>query len=206
MDERTIKKYWEQLEKDGLIKFCPHGWKEERDENGLLVSFNKRWKERNKHKDTYYEIPIKQDMLFRKIPKTTLVDLNEIYQVNELTLKVYMTMINYQELCNKNNKKYKKFTYMDLREILGYSKQNIIDRKLEASLNTLRSLGLIKYEAGTFTNKYGATIPVFVLTEANFYITYELKDFKPEEEITISQEEKLEIINKNKELYPEAFN
>lgn len=59
MEERTIKKYWESLEDAGLIRFCPRGWKEKfYDEKGNYRSLVKRWSDRNKHKDTYYEIPI----------------------------------------------------------------------------------------------------------------------------------------------------
>lgn len=156
-DERTIKKYWEELERANLIRFCPHGWKEVlyievKKENGeketKIVPFNERWKIRNKHKDTYYEIPVRQEMLFRKIPKETLVKLNEEYCVDELTLKVYMTLVNYQEECITNGLNYKTFTYQDLREILGYAQKDSTNKKLEDILTHLRSLGLIDLESG----------------------------------------------------------
>lgn len=201
MDERTIKKYWQELEDSNLVRFKPHGWEED-----MSKSFNQRWTERRKHKDTYYEMTIYEGQLFRKIPKETLVDLNEIYQVNELTLKVYITLVNMQEAAFKKGKTFKKFTYVDLRDLLGYAKKNETNRKLEASLNFLRSLGLVEYEEGTFKNSYGATIPVFALTAVNFYINYKLKDFEPAEENVLTEIEIEEIREKNREMYPEVFN
>lgn len=103
-DERTLKKRWEELENNGLIRFCPRGWREEiykeiEQKDGSIktvkIPFTERWKIRNKHKDTYYEIPISRDMLFRKIPKETLIKLNEEYQLDEFVLKLYINLINY---------------------------------------------------------------------------------------------------------------
>lgn len=88
-EPRTTKKYWEQLEEAGLIRFCPHGWDED-----MSMTFNQRWTIRNKHKDTYYEIP-SNEFLYRKVPKETLVKLNEELKVPELFLKTYITLINY---------------------------------------------------------------------------------------------------------------
>ena len=62
MDERTIKKCWEGLEDERLIKFTPHGWEEQLyDTTGREIPFNDRWKVRRKHNETYYEIPIKNN-------------------------------------------------------------------------------------------------------------------------------------------------
>jgi hypothetical protein len=68
MDERTIKKYWEMLELEDLIRY--NNWKQE----DKSLSFNERWKIRNKNKNVYYEIPTPPK--FRKIPKETLVEIN----------------------------------------------------------------------------------------------------------------------------------
>lgn len=93
-DPETTKKYLEYLERSNLIRFCPHNWKEETiDEDGKAIDFKTRWKVRQKHKETYYEIP--QPPLFRKVPKETLVELNEIFGVNELTMKIYIILMNY---------------------------------------------------------------------------------------------------------------
>lgn len=188
MDERTIKKYWEDLEMSGLIRFCPYGWKEDKN-----ATFNERWKIRNKHKDTYYEIPVLPNMQFRKIPKQTIVELNEQYCVKELTLKVYMTLVNFQESCIYNGQTYKRFTYQDLRDMLGYVSESTLNKKLEGALNELSGLNLIEIEKGIFTNTYGLKIPVFVLNQVNFYIDFNIKNYKTGEENVVSEEQIEEV-------------
>lgn len=200
MDERTIKKYWEELEKSDLIRFCPHGWKEVFfDEKKNPVSFNDRWKIRNKHKETYYEIPVLEGMLFRKIPKQTIVQLNEYYCVKELTLKVYMTLVNYQEDCITNGYTYKRFTYQDLRDMLGYAQENAINKKLEGALNELIGFNLISLEKGDFVNEYGLKIPVFILNQVNFYIDFEIMNFETANENVVSAEQIMRVKNKTEE-------
>lgn len=215
MDERTIKRCWEGLELEGLIKFCPHDWQEiktvEIEENDgskktVKVPFTERWKIRRKHKETYYEIPIRsREQLFRKIPKDTLTQLNERYNVNELTLKIYMTLINFQEECILNGHTYKKFTYWDLRGLLGYQKHDDIDKRMEDSLRVLQSLGLIEVEKEQFINEYGAKIPCFILNQANFYINFNIKDYSTGEYQAIPTEIYEKIKEDNKENYPEQF-
>lgn len=206
-DPDTTKKYWEGLEAEGLIRFCPRDWQEIRwDEDGNEISFKKRWTVRNKHKMTYYEIPIKQGQLFRKIPKSTLIELNEDANVNELTLKLYITLINFQEECIIENRQYKKFTYKDLRDMIGYKLKSAIDRKIESSLNLLISMGLIEIEKGEFINTYGQKIPCFLLNQANFYINYDIKGFATGEENIVDKDLIERIKQRNKEEYSEAFN
>lgn len=182
MDERTIKKYWEQLENERLIIFKNHSWQEDYD-----LSFIERWKIRNKHKETYYEIP--QPPLFRKVPKETIQALIHKYEVDELTLKIYMLLINYQEDCNYNGFSYKKFTYQDLRDILHYNKADI-NQKFENSLRQLKSLGLLNYDKSEFINTFGVKIPCFIAYSVNFYINFDLMDFNPAEENAISEEQR----------------
>lgn len=206
-DPNTTKKYWQGLEQEGLIRFCPHDWREEYyDEKGDEISFNKRWTIRNKHKTTYYEIPITDKQLFRKIPKETLVELNEKHEVSELTLKIYITLVNYQETCINNNQSYKKFTYTDLRDMLGYKLKNDTNRKIESSLNLLSSLNLIDIKTGTYINKYGVTIPCFCLNQTNFYITYDLKDYETGVERIVNDDIIEKVRQRNRQDYPEAFN
>lgn len=210
MDERTIKKLWEGLEDAGLIRFTPRDWTEKRfitkeDGEKEKISFVERWKERRKHPDTYYEIPITKETLFRKIPKETLILLNERYNVNELTMKIYITMINYQEQCCYENISIKRFTYRDLRTILGYAYETTNNRKFEDCLRNLESLGLIELDTGEFKNSFGAVIPCFVLKQANFYINYKIKDFETGEECAIGDAVVEKIKEINTELYPESF-
>lgn len=198
MDPRTIKKYLWDLEQKQLIIYTGDCDKE-------ATSFNEKWKLRQKDPASYYQIPVTKNMLFRKIPAETLRELNELYQVNELTLKVYMTLVNYQEDCIVNGKTQRGFTYEDLRSILGYKKGTNTNRHIEASLHLLEGIGLIEYEEGIIKNRKGLNIPAFILKQANFYIEYKKKGFEPAEETVIPEEERAEIIEKNRGLYPEAF-
>jgi hypothetical protein len=43
-------------------------------------------------------------------------------------------------------------------------------------------------------NKFGVTIPVFVLKQANFYTSFDIKDFEPAAEEVIEEEEKVLIL------------
>lgn len=200
MEERTIKKYWEELESGGLIRFRPRDWRED-----PTLSFNERWKIRKKHKETYYEIPIYGGQIFRKIPKLTLIKLNEEYQVEELFLKTYITLVNYQEDCIMNNLPYKKFTYQDLREILGYTSHSVTNRKFEDILNHMKALKLIEIEKGDFVNSFGTKIPVFILNQVNFYICHDMQDFDTADENVIKPDQIKRIREINKEEYPDIF-
>lgn len=175
MDERTIKKYWESLEKDRLIVFNARGARWEENE---AKSFNERWKDRRKHGETYYHIDVSNGWLFRKIPKETLVELNTEYQASELTIKIYLTLVNLQERCIINGQREVAFTYQDLQRILGYGQETATNRRMERSLLQLQSLGLIKIKIGERTTDNGWKIPVFILKQVNWYIDYEFKDFE----------------------------
>lgn len=205
MDERTLKKYWEQLEESGLIEFTPRDWGEKLiDGAGEPISFNERWKIRNKHKETYYEIPVKKGMLFRKIPKQTIQQLNEEYCVSELVLKVYMTLVNFQEDCVVNNYNYKRFTYQDLRDMLGYVSDAKTNKKLEGALNELIGFGLIDLKQGEAINDYGLKIPVFVLNQVNFYVDFAIMDYQTAEENVVSKEQ-IERVKQETEKDKESY-
>lgn len=201
MDERTIKKYWEQLEEDGILYFNASGnrWEEDR-----KLSFNERWKVRRKHKETYYHINYRSGEYFRKIPKETLIALNETYQVKELVLKIYIILTNYQEYCIYNGDKTKCFTYKDLRDVLDYTSQAKINKDLEAALLKLQSYNLIDIEPGLYTHPNGWKIPVFILKQVNWYIDYNIKDFETGDSIW-TDEIKAELRKQSKELYKEYF-
>lgn len=172
MDERTIKKYWEALEADRLVIFNAKGSRWEEDDSKTFVE---RWKERRKHGETYYHIDTSGGWLFRKLPRETLIELNTEYQASELTIKIYLTLVNLQEKCIINNQKEVIFTYQDLQKILGYSSEDSTNRKMEKSLLQLQSLGLIQIKVGERTVNNGWKIPVFILKQVNWYIDYEFK-------------------------------
>jgi hypothetical protein len=54
---------------------------------------------------------------------------------------------------------------------------------MEDSLRELSSLGLIDIETGIKTHDNGWKIPIFVLKEVNWYINYNIMDFKTEEPV-----------------------
>lgn len=199
-DGRTIKKYMEELEDAGLVRFCPRGWEEIKvDDKGNKIQLDKRWTQRLKHKETYYEIPVRRGMLFRKIPKETLVKLNEIYQVGEFVLKIYMTLINYQEECICNDFLYKRFTIVDLGDILDFDGTDTRwKQKVKYALNILNSLGLIDIEKGNYTNSFGTICNVFVLNQVNFYINFNIMEFETADESVIPEEIKKKIIEDSK--------
>lgn len=210
MDERTIKKCWEGLENEGLIYFTPRDWKETLiviDENGnqKKTSFNDKWKERRKHPETYYEIPVNENQLYRKIPEITIQGLIDIYNVNELTMKIYMTLVNLQENCIVNGWHYKSFTYKDLCEMVGYVKEGKTSKRMEDCLRNLQSLGLIEIKQDIFINSYGVKIPCFILNQANFYINYDIKDYQTGDYSILPEEVKQAVRDAQKELYPLSF-
>lgn len=104
-----------------------------------------------------------------------------------------------------NNYSYKKFTYQDLRDMLGYKLKADTDTRLELALNKLISLGLIDIEKGTFTNTYGVDIPVFVLNEVGFYIKYDIKNYKTGLENVVEQEQIERVKGENQADYPDVF-
>lgn len=199
MDERTIKKYWEYLEQCRCLKYNLIG--EVEDEN---LTFNERWKRRRKNPNVYYHIEWNDSELFRKIPRDTLTGLNETYKVSELTLKIYITLINYQEICYVNKRETKTFSYADLANVLNYKLENQIRRRMEKSLLELVSLGLVNMETGSYTMNNGWKVPVFLLKQVNWYIDFSFKDFKADES-TWSKDLLDEVKQKNKEMYSEYF-
>lgn len=46
---------------------------------------------------------------------------------------------------------------------------------------------------------------MFVLNQANFYVNFDLMDFEPADELSISQETRESLKRDNKSFYPEFF-
>ena len=120
-------------------------------------------------------------------------------------MKIYIILMNYQEICNQEGCVYKKFTYQDMRDILSYTKQNKTDRKMEASLLLLKSLGLIDIKTDTYINTYGVKIPCFILRQVNFYISYDFKGFETGDYSIISEDIKQQLVDRCKSDYADAF-
>lgn len=200
MDERTIKKCWQKLEDNHIIRFTPKDWCEDYE-----LSFNERWKQRRRHPNTYYEIPISSAHLYRTIPQDTLQQLNEVYNVNELTLTLYIVMINFQEQSITNERNYYRFTYKDLCYLYGYQLETATNKKFEAALLTLQSLGLIEIQRTHYTNSWGARINCFVLKHVNFFIDYDINNYSTSEEFCIDKEDREYMKKILHEQYPLSF-
>lgn len=192
LDPKTTKKYWELLEQDGLLSYNePEGFPYE-----YGRSFSEEWKVRQKFKYGYYSIPKPQQ--YRLIPELTIKRLVNDYKISELTYKVYIVLLNYQEHSILNGKAEKPFTYEDLRELLGYKKENATNKRLEASLIMLEGLGLIVIGKDRGYNIRGATIPVFMLKQVNKYTHSKYADFSPAEQKVIPKKDSEEIKTKIK--------
>lgn len=207
MDERTIKKYWRLLEEEGLIRFRPR-WNNAEDElkgvaeqtlkKGEITPFtaltttekdkifNAQWKIRNKHKDTYYEIP--RASFYRKIPEKTLTFLNETIGVSELVMKVYLTLINTQEEAYQKGKKYTRFTYADLCRTLDFTLHSATIKRLEAALVLLKKLGLITLELINEKDMQGGTRTFLCLKNVSFFLEDEIIGVDISNESVLSDE------------------
>lgn len=215
MDERTIKKYWRLLEESRFLRFQPE-WKNAQEElfnlkkdflekKGIKAEYTtvlteieklksadkdklfiEEWKLRNKHKDCYYEIPCPH--YYRKIPEKTLIFLNEILGLNELTLKVYITMISLQEEAFCNNKVYKRFTYSDICQVLNYTPHMDIIKRIQGALVQLEGLKLIEYDTKTEKNSKGATQTFLLLRNVSFYLENKIFGIEISEDVTFDQD------------------
>lgn len=213
MDERTIKKYWRMLEESKIIKFQAE-WNNAKEElfnlkqnflekkgikaeyADVLIEIEKlkpadkdklfieEWKLRNKHKDCYYEIPLPQ--YYRKVPEKTLIFLNEILGLNELTLKIYITMISLQEETLSRGWGYWKFTYSDICQVLDYTPHMDTIKRIQGALVQLEGLKLIEYDIKTEKNSKGATQTFLLLRNVNFYLENKIFGIEISEDVTFS--------------------
>lgn len=214
MDERTIKKYWRLLEEEGLIRFKPI-WTNANEElktvalqtikkdeitpfTTLTITekekvFNAQWKIRNKHKDSYYEIP--RPRFYRKVPEKTLSFLNEMMGASELVMKVYIILINLQEEAFQMGKNYyyTRFTYADLCKILNFTLHSTTIKRLEAAIIMLKKLGLINLELINEKDQQGGTRTYLCLKNVSFYLEDEIMGVDISNEPVISEETILKI-------------
>ena len=61
-------------------------------------------------------------------------------------------------------------------------------------MNRLESWNLISIKTDRILNKYGVSIPVFILEEVRFYIDYNIKNYVPASESVIEKDIKEQII------------
>lgn len=193
LDTRTIKKYWERLEYDGLISFI-----------GLTdyeKTFSQNFSERRKQKNSFYTM--KKPSRFRLIPKETIKNFQQEINISEIEMKIYIILANYQNACILNGRTSYQFGYADLIKILGLTneKQNRI--AVLKTLNWLEKLGLIKYETGLKKNgTFNQDIPFFLLKQVNFYINKEIIKMINEKGVElISDEDKGELLKSLQNLF-----
>lgn len=187
MDAKTIKKYWQQLELDGLVKYV----------GGAKVDRNLTWEKnfmaRKKYPEGYYHIDRPEK--FRKIPKDTVTKILQEYLVSELELKIYLMLGNVQEYYyNKGGVQNIQITYKDLIVLLGMKNEKQNRVAIKKALVWLKEIGLIVFEqdkrkAGNFNFE----VECINLIQVNFYIDpantsidnsdYELISLQDKEEI-----------------------
>ena len=169
LDERTIKKYWNRLEKYGLIKYCPNSWEKEYAKQGISnMPFKEQWRLRNKHKESYYEISLKEGLLFDEISPKNLIRAFEEYKLSELALKIYLTLVRIQKNYEEGRRDSNSFTYQEIRESVGYKEAWSSNRAIDMALYELVNLRLFDFEKITRINSHNLETPYFVLKQINY--------------------------------------
>ena len=199
--DKTVKLYMYYLEMNNLIQYSGEKRFKHFDEedyyekNGklspkyrldLIKYVSGVWQERKKEKDSIYYIP--RPNPYTPIPEETLEKLQEDFNITELELKIYNLCCSYRDDCNYYGKKYKTFTFEQLRDVLNYKLENRTDAELRRALVFLSGVGLISYQTSYFNNSKGAKIPCFKIEEVNYYIGSKLNEVILEDDL-ISQEE-----------------
>ena len=188
MDPKTIKKYWQQLEFDRLIRYVgPATYDYE-------ISWDKNFMMRKTFPEGYYHIDKPEK--FRKIPKETVTKILNEYLVSELELKIYLLLGNIQEYYyNKDEVQSIQITYKDLIVLLGMKNEKINRISIRKALVWLKEIGLIIFDYGKKkAGNFNFEIECINLLQVNFYINTPLDDSNYE---LLSQEDKEEIIKMN---------
>ena len=197
MDPKTIKKYWQKLEEDGLIVY--EGKEETHTEDGRLIDWSTRFMARKKNKNGYYSI--KKPIKFRRIPKETVDKILKQYEVSEQELKLYILLANMQEVCIYNGEENVLFTYKDLTELLKLKNEGKTRMLIHKSLVWLEKLGLVDYDiVKTKCGNFNQEINCFKLNQVNFYTDGgELASLVDNNISLITQEQKEQILKLEEE-------
>lgn len=160
MHPNTIKKYWELLERNGLIKY-------EGPSPDPTISWGTAFMNRKKDGATYYTIPKRSP--YRIMPRETLDKIQYHYLVNELELKLYLLLAEMQERFCYMNSVDRSFTIADLRGLLKMAKHNDTKKSIINGLIWLQKLSLIEYEITEEKTNLGTKLTVFHLKNVNYY-------------------------------------
>ena len=187
IDPKTIKKYWHQLELDGLIKYVGGAPVNEE------LSWEKNFMNRKKYPEGFYHIDRPEK--FRKIPKETVNKILKDYLVSEMELKLYLMLGNVQEYYYSRNISNIQITYKDLITLLGMKNEKANRVDIRKALVWLKEINLIKFEytkrkAGNFNFE----IECINLIQVNFYIDPSSVNIDNSNYEIMSQYDKDEII------------
>lgn len=160
MHPTTIKKYWQLLEINGLIKYEGPAANPE-------IPWDKAFMDRKKDGATYYTIPKKNP--YRIMPRETLDKIQYYYLVDELELKIYLLLAEMQERFYYMNSAERAFTIADLRGLLKLSKHNDNKKAIISGLIWLQKLNLIEYDIVEETTNLDTKLSVFYLKNVNYY-------------------------------------
>lgn len=159
MGPKTIKKYWELLELNGLIKYEGPAHS--------TVPWDDMLKVRKKDGGTYYSIPKKNP--YRIMPRETLEKIQHEFLVDEQELKLYLLLAELQERFCYMRSPERIFSVADLRQMLQLKKENKTNKAIISGLLWLKSLGLIDYESTGKTTNLGESEQSFYLNCVNYY-------------------------------------
>lgn len=210
--DKTVKLYLYYLEEHRLVKYrgeCQFDFlklsdfKSSTDYRIAAQNYAAEvWKIRKQDKLSVYHIP--RPIPYTPVPEITLERLNKDFQVTELELKIYLFCCSYRDACVKMQKKYKAMTYEQFRDILDLKKENFNNKKILNALCFLEKIGLISFKLGFTTNNKLAKIPVFKITNVEYYIQEPIIDFSKNE--ILSNEEYQEIEEEIKERVELGYN
>lgn len=185
--DKTVKKYFYELEKAGLIRFKGKNKFDTIDKNdfkhisdysaAVAKHAAEVWKVRNKEeKDAVYLIP--RPTPYTPVPEVTLEKLNKDFQVSELEMKIYLLCCSYRDTCVYKGLSYKAITFEQIRDAFNLNSELKTNKNIKRALYLFKGIGLIDFEEGSYDNLKGAKIPCFKLLEVGYYINYDIKDLK----------------------------
>ena len=191
--DKTAKLYLYHLERNGLVEYqgrirqpyidisdftiTKDNGQQEIDKKAYKKAVEQAafstWKHRNsEEKDEYYRIP--RPVPYTPIPEQTLEKLNQVFEITETEMKLYVICCRYRDLCCKDNSNFQNLTFESIRKILNLQQNSKTNSNLRRALLFLKSLGLIDFTESILRNDRGAIIPCFKLTEVYYYISYKI--------------------------------
>lgn len=184
--DKTIKKYFYQLEKQGLIKYqgkyqfdylFQNDYDSIKDYSLAIYKHTAEiWKLRSKEeKNGVYLIP--RPNPYTPVPEDTLEKLNRDFSITELEMKIYLLCCSYRDTCAYKGFNYQPITFEQIRDVFNLVQESETNNNIRRALYLFKGLGLIDFIEGSYANSKGAKIPCFKLIEVNYYINYSIESF-----------------------------